>query len=67
MTAEPLSRSGAALPVLFEISRIGRIWRLASSDGLFFGLFQNRASALRCAVEEADRRDGGDVLLHTHD
>ena len=53
--------------VLFEIQRAGQVWRLASSDGLFFGLFQTRASALRCAVEEADRRDGGDVLLHTHD
>ena len=43
------------VPVLFEIRRLGRVWRLASSDGLFFGLFQTRASALRCAVEEADR------------
>ena len=56
-----------ARPVLFEIRRLGRVWRLTSSDGLFFGLFQTRASALRCAVEEVDRRDGGDVLLHTHD
>ena len=54
-------------PVRFEIRRLGRVWRLASSDGLFFGLFQTRASALRCAVEEADRRDDADVLLHTHD
>ncbi len=56
-----------AAPVRFEIRRLGRLWRLASSDGLFFGLFQARASALRCAVEEADRRDDADVLLHTHD
>ena len=54
-------------PVRFEIHRLGRVWRLASSDGLFFGLFQTRAWALRCAVEEADRRDDADVLLHTHD
>ena len=65
MTAAPLV--SPLRPVLFEIQRAGRAWRLASSDGLFFGLFQTRASALRCAVEEDDRRDGGDVLLHTHD
>lgn len=65
MTAQPLA--SPPRPVLFEIQRAGRVWRLASSDGLFFGLFQNRASALRCAVEEADRREGGDVLLHTHE
>ena len=52
-----------AAPVLFEIRRLGRLWRLASSDGLFFGLFQTRASALRCAVEEADRRDGVPIML----
>ena len=45
-----------ARPVLFEIRRLGRVWRLTSSDGLFFGLFQNRASALRCAVEEVNKR-----------
>ena len=65
MTAQPLA--APPRPVLFEIRRLGRVWRLTSSDGLFFGLFQNRASALRCAVEEADRRDDANVLLHTHD
>ena len=65
MTAQPLA--SPPRPGLFEIQRAGRVGRLASSDGLFFGLFQNRASALRCAVEEADLRDGGDVLLHTHE
>ena len=48
MTAQPLA--SPPRPVLFEIQRAGRVWRLASSDGLFFGLFQTRASALRCAV-----------------
>ena len=48
MTAQPLA--SPPRPVLFEIQRSGRVWRLASSDGLFFGLFQSRASALRCAV-----------------
>ena len=65
MTAQPLASSPR--PVLFEIQRAGRVWRLASSDGLFFGLFQTRASALRYTIKEADRRYGGDVLLHTHD
>ncbi|MFC5371969.1 hypothetical protein ACFPIF_05375 [Brevundimonas faecalis] len=66
MSGLPL-QPGETAPVLFEISRLDRVWRLASSDGLFFGLFQSRAAALRCAVEEADRRDGGDVLLHARD
>ena len=50
-------------PAVIEIAPIARGWRMTSSDGLFFGLFTDRGSALRHARDEADSHPGHVVVV----
>lgn len=52
-------------PAVIEIAPddVGFGWRMTSSHGLFFGLFRDRASAVRCAHDEADGHPGHVVIV----
>ncbi|MFC7377125.1 hypothetical protein [Brevundimonas sp. GCM10030266] len=50
-------------PAVIEVSPDLHGWRMTSSDGLFFGLFADRASAVRYARDEADGHPGHVVVV----
>lgn len=51
------------VPAVIEIAPAGLGWRMTSSDGLFFGLFRDRASAVRYAHDEAAGHPGHVVIV----
>jgi len=52
-----------APPAVIEVAPVARGWRMTSSDGLFFGLFTDRTSAVRHARDEADGHPGHVVVV----
>jgi len=58
-----LTLAVAPPPAVIEVVAEGPVWRLRSSDRLFSGLFLDRRSALRHAVEEAEIHPGHVVVV----
>lgn len=53
----------APIPAVIHIQPAGAGWQLTSSDGLFFGLFRDRGSALKHARSEAEIHPGHVVIV----
>ena len=59
----PLQTPPPVPPAIIEVAPIGTGWTMTSSDGLFFGLFRDRTSAVRHAFDEADGHPGHVVIV----